>query len=183
LGWEVFRQRGLITARILASLQILSSGFLAYLGPIFWPIWRDTICWGTLGPLKVKQSCHCTHLAKIAGMKSTSKPRLPIEIYIFGQNFSSRSRVGPNEVMDIARERHAKGGGSGAPRGISHDRRHPDEDKDLSFLKLWFKKLNMKYIPRLIEPQLLWAVARGKTLGLVLAFVYVRFSYLWKMIR
>ncbi len=38
---------------------------------------------GPLGQPKVNESCHYVQLSKIQGMKSISKPRLPIEIYAF----------------------------------------------------------------------------------------------------
>jgi hypothetical protein len=36
----------------------------------------------------LQKACHFMHLAKIAGMKSISKPRLPIEIYTICQILS-----------------------------------------------------------------------------------------------
>jgi hypothetical protein len=38
---------------------------------------------------KVRKACHSTHLAKIQGIKSISKPRLAIEIYAFWKNIST----------------------------------------------------------------------------------------------
>jgi hypothetical protein len=44
---------------------------------------------GGSGHLKVTTSCESPHLAKIQGMKSISKPRLPIEIYAFQEIMST----------------------------------------------------------------------------------------------
>jgi hypothetical protein len=44
---------------------------------------------GGFGFLKVTRSCHFMHLAKIPGMKSISKPRLPIEISTFREIMSA----------------------------------------------------------------------------------------------
>ena len=49
---------------------------------------------------KFKEACHCLHLAKIQGMKSISKPRLPIEIYTFQEIMS---------IEEFRKERSTKG--------------------------------------------------------------------------
>jgi hypothetical protein len=57
-----------------------------------------------LGPLKVNESCHSPHLAKIQGMNSISKPRLRIEIYTFQEIMSTeefRKNSLPALVMPI----------------------------------------------------------------------------------
>ena len=42
---------------------------------------------GPLGSIKVNEACHFMHLAKVAEMKSISKPQLPIEPYIWPMLF------------------------------------------------------------------------------------------------
>jgi len=56
---------------------------------------------GISGTLKVKQSCQSLHLAKIQGMKSISKPRLPIEIYTFQEIMSTEEQ---EEVLVFLRK-------------------------------------------------------------------------------
>jgi hypothetical protein len=82
LGWVVFCERGIIyksnAIRTANSVKLIFdlSGEIPYLV-------------GPLGLLIVTEACHSTHLAKIQGMKSISKPPLRMEIYTYQEIFST----------------------------------------------------------------------------------------------
>ena len=74
-----------------ARLKILSSRILAFQTVKFITVRCGEIPYvgGLLGPRKVNVTCHFMHLAKVAEMKSISKPRWPIGIYTFRKIMST----------------------------------------------------------------------------------------------
>jgi len=79
------------TARMVAGLQILSSGFFASkIAKFIRRRCSETpYIGGTLEPLKVKEACQSLHHAKIPQMENISKPRFSIKIYGFQEIMST----------------------------------------------------------------------------------------------
>ena len=100
-----------------ARLKILSSRILAFQTVKFITVRCGEIPYvgGLLGPRKVNVTCHYVQLSKIQGMKSISKPRLPIEIYTFREIISTEEEevLIQLESFYLAKFWHSKKKGEG----------------------------------------------------------------------